>query len=357
MKDKIIELVSKLEKEDDIYSKIILSGLIEVYYNIFLTKEELNEFNKLYFWNNDRYDTLYDDVNEHIKISDRVMGIFYESDYGNYDLMIKKRLNIKEVDEIASEILNSISKEAYNNYKLLKENNRIITKYIKNANAYCINGMGYEQDFIILNDDFFNTSDLTLTLIHELGHTYENEIMKTRSKKDQIWKYKGNYIEVVSRFFERVAMDYMIENNIYKDDNNIILNKHYGDLIYNFYSLDKIIYHFQNGLCVYNNNSYRITKEINYDEIEERFHGKVPNIGNYRKHIDYGYGSLLGEYLYNIYKENKKEGLLKVRDFILNMSVYSNKEMLDKIKFLENDLSFFKPSVESNMTYIRNRPK
>lgn len=361
MIDKIRNLVLKLEKEDDIYTKCILSNIISSYYKYLLSENDKKILEKelenvLLYDQSNFYDTLFYDANTHIEISDKVISTYHEAEFDSHFYKPKKKLNKKESDEIIREILSDMDSDIYELYKDLENKKRIVVKPLKEE-AVCINGFNLDDDYIVINSNIHFMIEFILTKNHEIGHIYEISLMKDLSQKQKWDRYKYNYSEVVSRFFERVSMDYMINNDIYKNETENFLFSRYADLLCDFLFLDKIIYHIKNDMCTYNNENYLFTKKIDYEEIEDRFIFDVSSYGSYRKFTNYGYGSLLGEYFFSVYKENKKEGLKSLKEFVLRQGLLNNQEMLRKINFYNNDLSFLKNGINDNLSYFRNRHK
>lgn len=366
MVSKIRNLIEKLNNEPDYYNQVILSELINIYYNTFLTKEEkekiINEIKKAGLrLSYNLHDTLYDEESIHLDLADKVIEIFYRSKFENYNIAFKEDINTKIGDEIATEILKYISTEAYDNYIDLEKNNRVITKDLgKDITGKCIYGMKLEQDYILINSRINKLMYYILTKIHESGHSFESSFIKDFPNKSLIDVKYNNYHEVISYFFERLALDYMIKNNIFKDDAEIALNNYYSNLLYYFYNLDALIYYIRNNSCNYSLTEYEIidnpcTKK--YDKKETRFSCYVPERGEYHSVINCSYGLLLSEHFFDIYRKNKKEGLDSLKDFILSEEFLDNKGLIEKTNLLDNSLDFLRPNLEENTYYMRNRKK
>ena len=88
----------------------------------------------------------------------------------------------------------------------------------------CYNTFGHSEPIIYIDKKINKQVPFIITLVHELGHEYENMFMKNMSIAQQIDRYVFCFTEVMSQFFERVALEYLIKNNIYKDDAQRELN-------------------------------------------------------------------------------------------------------------------------------------
>ena len=78
-------------------------------------------------------------------------------------------------------------------------------------------------------------------LVHEMGHDFEFENAK-KNGVNGIWNgiVRTIYPEVSSSFFEYAYINYLIENNIYKED-AFVLKRRYLNQIYYFLSYLLII--------------------------------------------------------------------------------------------------------------------
>ena len=102
------------------------------------------------------------------------------------------------------------------------ENNRIYSMN-KGRNFEQYNGMTLynpvtgESD-ILLNGFNYNV-DSMFTLAHEMGHVYDGfRIFDDKdSERFLHYNFRSTYLEVISRLFERLFLDYLIKNNICRE--------------------------------------------------------------------------------------------------------------------------------------------
>ncbi len=66
---------------------------------------------------------------------------------------------------------------------------------------------------------------------------------------------------------------------------------------------------------------------------------------------------MLGEYFFSIYKDDKKEGLKQIKNFLSNQFLLDDKQMIESIDFLNNDFKFLDKGIKDNMTYMRKKYK
>ncbi len=71
----------------------------------------------------------------------------------------------------------------------------------------------------ILINNFSYDVDSMFTLAHELGHVYDTECFNSAASVSKYNKYMYNSlnIEVISKLFEKLLLDYLIKNNIKKE--------------------------------------------------------------------------------------------------------------------------------------------
>lgn len=76
----------------------------------------------------------------------------------------------------------------------------------------------------ILVDDFSYNIDSMFTLAHEMGHVYDVSFFnsKLNVSKYNDYMYKSLNVEVLSKLFEKLLLDYLIDNNIKK---NVVIDK------------------------------------------------------------------------------------------------------------------------------------
>ena len=157
-----------------------------------------------------------------------------------------------------------------------------------------------------------------------MGHDFEFD-NASRSGVTSIWNgiVRTIYPEVSSCFFEYAYINYLIENNIYKDD-AMILKRRYLNQIYYFFCYLLIIFSHRNlnvdpYFCITLDNE----EIIDYANELLTMMNSADNLFkngdkiNFRTPFVYGMGKLLGIYVYDAYKKNPKEFLSKFKTSLL----------------------------------------
>lgn len=190
-------------------------------------------------------------------------------------------------------------------------------------------GLFFPVESISKNIIFITANDVMSVeegriLAHEMGHDYEFETAM-KNGGNSIWNgiVRTIYPEVSSSFFEYAYINYLIDNNLYRED-AIILKRRYLNQIYYFLSYLLIIFNHKN-LNI--DSEFNITLEdkeiIDYanslldmmNSSDERY--ESGDKLNFRSPFVYGIGKLLGIYVYDFYKNNPKEFLDKFKTSIL----------------------------------------
>lgn len=358
MNKMIEEVRNSLEREKSNSKRFLLSNLYVALYNL-LNEEEQNYENK--FFNQidlilneyEFYDFLRNDAEIFSDFSLKTCDRYNKTDFKFYGLYPENKIKFDEARAIIFDILNDMG---IDNIEKLYDFDEIKYRNLENCEGVCINTFGFFDGNIVLDEKINKMVVFIKALFHEIGHNYENLFMSSMSSIQQVDRYIYCFIEVCSSFFERIALDYLIKNRIYLDDANRDLNCYYCDLydrllflgdITSRDDLEDAIYDEENILCTTNG----FDKEL-------EFNGEIGLYKyNYANDIKYGYGALLGEYFFDIYREDKKEGLKIIKNFLSNQGLIDEREMLNSINFAENDFSFLDNGLSDNTKYMRKRYK
>ena len=358
MNKMIEEVRNRLEREKSNSKRFLLSNLYITLYD-FLNEEEKNYENKflnqidLILSDYEFYDFLRNDAEIFRDFSLKTCDRYKKAGFNFYDLYPKNKIKFDEAKEIIFDILNDMGLD---NIDKIYDFDKIKYRNLENCEGVCINPFGFFDGNIVLDEKISKMVVFIKALSHEIGHNYENLFMSNMSSIQQIKRYVYCFIEVCSSFFERIALDYLIKNRIYLDDANRDLNCYYCDLydrlsflgdVTSKDDLEDAIYDEENILCVSNN----------FNKETEDGENVVLYEYNYANDIKYGYGALLGEYFFDIYKKDKKEGLKSIKNFLSNQGLLDERGMLDSINFSENDFSFFDDGLLENAKYMRKRYK
>lgn len=190
----------------------------------------------------------------------------------------------------------------------------------------------------ILVDDFSYNIDSMFTLAHEMGHVYDVSFFdsKLNVSKYNDYMYKSLNVEVLSKLFEKLLLDYLINNNIKK---NVVIDKLIDsfivehDYIYSLYVLSLL-----DDRYIDSDRYLDISKDRLFDLVSKYFEDKKEVYDTIKNNdfllIDnavYAYGEIISLFLED-----------DVRDCSLSNSFLFNKFMDER--FLEFSYNF----MESN---------
>lgn len=295
------------------------------------------------------------------EITDGVINAFKESKfnfYNNYYNKMKKLSN-REIYELVNEFLSSFDKETSNKFYNKILNGEI---YIGEMNLSdggyirTIDSIG--KNYIFLNSLTCNNVLGATSLAHELGHSYEFELLYNCDKRDFNYVNMSTpYYEISSSFFEYAFLKYLKENKIHEEDVKRELTNYYinlfcfnydGNIITNM-SADALIDEY--GVITLDDNELmdkyeKLKEEINYYELSS-FKDKV----YFRHPFIYGIGELLAVNMYDIYKKDPiyfKKNFNRIlhnyrtsKDLSFIENIGLTKEDLIKNKVLKKELKEF----------------
>lgn len=186
----------------------------------------------------------------------------------------------------------------------------------------------------ILVDDFSYNIDSMFTLAHEMGHVYDVASFNSKLtvSKYNDYMYKSLNVEVLSKLFEKLLLDYLIDNNIKK---NVVIDKLIDgfivehDYIYSLYVLSLL-----DDRYIDSDRYLDISKDRLFDLVSKYFEDKKEVYDTIKNNdfllIDdavYAYGEIISLFLED-----------DVRDCSLSNSFLFNKFMDER--FLEFSDSF-----------------
>lgn len=361
MREIIEKVRDRLENEKSNSNRFLLSNLYIALYDLLDENEKVYEDEKnkgidFILTNYDFYDFLKNDAEIYKDFAFKIDEKFREYDFNYYDLFPKNKLNLSDAKDIVSDILRDINVDNVGIFDKLYDFDKLIYKDLVAFEGLCFNTFGLFDGNIVLDKSIDKMVIFIKDLVHEIGHNYENLFMATMSSLQQIDRYDYCFLEVCSSFFERVALDYMIRNRIYFDDANRSLNTYYCDLYDRLIFLDDVSSKLKKEDIIYDDEKVCCCDDLVFsnDDSDKKIN---TYFRNYSNDIKYGYGALLGEYFFDIYRKDKREGLKSLRNFLANQGLFDERQMLDSIDFANNDFSFFDKGLSDNMSYMRKRYK
>ncbi len=148
-------------------------------------------------------------------------------------------------------------------------------------------------------------ADLMRTLAHEFGHVADNIDKRFASVKDiSNYAWVSSYVEVYSLLYERLFLDYLIKNNLFKEDALSGLKEYYTDIYDQFNSI-RYLSNLDDYLLT--NLRYKSKKGIiNQIEIDEAGEFIMPD-GVYSDFADankYSYSGVIANYFATLKHED-----------------------------------------------------
>lgn len=230
----------------------------------------------------------------------------------------------------------------------------------KQGGAYCSYGKQKKYPYVFVN--FTGNIDSVLTLAHELGHAIHHYNIQQKQTMTNI----GSTLpvaEIASVFNEMITFDYLIKQDLSKEEKIILLANHIES---NFATSHRqnAFYHFEKRLHDLMKTKLPTAqdyKDIHVEEMERMFGNSVSNIKedydsywsviSHYIHVPfyvyaYNMSNLMVIALYQMYLEQQKEFVPK---FIELLSIGTSKtpaEMLAKMNIDLDDATFWKKGID-----------
>lgn len=339
-KDRIEELIKEytlLYERANTKSKLKrltedLLSLSDLYYN-YLGEDKLLLWDKEGLIDDLIFDNLYlffvniiDRKNSYFNISNKVLNDFKNSGY-NFNKQYYEEfkefnyISRKDFFEIISDFLNSLDSSLLVDFDRLINNKEALfldSLYNEIAFAYSLNNV--KSSLLIFNDYFYDklSIEFATTLMHEFGHRTEFSLYNERTCCIDI--KETPLFEISSTFLEYSFLNYLIENNIYKDDALKYLNRIKRNLF--CHSVD------MNVFSTMNVDAGRLEESCDLDEFNKKrkdifnscnyFYPRDNSGHDIRNAFIYGLGTIASIYMYDFYKNNPKDFMKKYKTCLLN---------------------------------------
>lgn len=278
----------------------------------------------------------------HKDLMNQVM-LRYEDEYENikdfyYD---DKMLSDDQMIKIMCDFLDTMGKNDKEKFFKLIDDKKIfllhekLPSYDGMCTYNCING----ESIIVLSDNYENSVMLMTTLMHEFGHVidYDDLYMNHSFKEKGNFFATSSYQEVISEFYEKEFLRYLISNNIEVDAAKRELESHYTALFNNVEDL-LLLTNLPNRYLK-NNMYYDLdNEEINMILMDnnDEYYSFYENIDNDNYPLEnieihdadvYAYGGLLSNYLSYV-KHHDKEKFNRIYN---NFNTYKAKKFSPSI--------------------------
>ena len=240
----------------------------------------------------------------------------------------------KELGIVFISFLESFDTKLYNQYMSMLDRENIFYASLKGYNGQNYPFSILNENMIFIDSSFEENVEFYKVLSHELGHSYEANLYLNSGRIREYDKtFNSPFYEVPSSFIEYAYINYLIENNIYKNEANMLLHDYIIELLINGI--------YANIICRISDIESKFDEELKIDVKE--FTTYLETIGrNYNVHLApennkislrdpfiYGFGQLFSIYMYENYKKDPE---YFKREF--------NKSLLDYS--LTEDMSSFK---------------
>lgn len=241
---------------------------------------------------------------------------------------------LNDLEEVFYDFLNTFSPKLCNEYKNMEEKGNIFLVPIEDYD-------GQNYSFSILNDTMIfldqtlnDSVELYGILSHELGHSYEASLYLHNNKiREYDRTINSPFYEVSSSFLEYAYINYLIENNIYKEEGRMLLHDYIMSLlIHSIYSV---------AICRIPNITVNVDDKMQISIERSKYYleglQKDYNIhaipGNnkvsLRDSFIYGFGQLFSIYMYENYKKDPK---YFIKEFDKALLDYSFSEDISSFK-------------------------
>lgn len=297
--------------------------------------------------------SLYKFINNIIINQDKYFKVFNDT---MYTMLSSKTINSykyygktfprhkeKELDYIFCDFLNHFDRNAYLEY----------VKLIERGNVFYAPLFGYEgvqHSFSLLKDNMIfvssaydNTISFYRTLSHEFGHTMETNLYLNNGKSREINNtFNSPFYEVSSSFMEYAYINYLLENNIYREEvkmllyeylRELLLNSIYANIISRIYP-NNYMFDEELNIDINDFNTYLTTLEGNYN-----LYGLEKNKVSFRDQYIYGFGQLFSIYLYENYKKDPEYFKKEFNKALLEYSMTEDVSSFKRVGITYEELS------------------
>ena len=267
--------------------------------------------------------------------SDFKLSLSWDSDDSLYtESLLSCYKYIENIIIVFISFLESFDTKLYNQYMSMLDRENIFYASLKGYNGQNYPFSILNENMIFIDSSFEENVEFYKVLSHELGHSYEANLYLNSGRIREYDKtFNSPFYEVPSSFIEYAYINYLIENNIYKNEANMLLYDYIIELLINSI--------YANIICRISDIESKFDEELKIDVKE--FTTYLETIGrNYNVHLApennkislrdpfiYGFGQLFSIYMYENYKKDPE---YFKREF--------NKSLLDYS--LTEDMSSFK---------------
>lgn len=241
-------------------------------------------------------------------------------------------------EEMMYEIITDYLKKYHN------ENKDLIKKLVAKNSIYLLDIFDDEYGGYTLTNEFSKKHKIVIdpslngiekmqSLVHEIGHVVDNN---DAIEKNIISKYniQSNYNEVISSFYEKEFLEFLIEENIDSDlakKNLAIYYIQVYDLFQKLYVASKLSDDFIKTDSYMNMSKKQIIENTLYDPLTKNCNFESGRELDIYTNASYGYGKLLGAYFSHLKSCNKDKYNIAFNKFLDIRHQYFNSNIFENI--------------------------
>ncbi|MDD2519038.1 MAG: M3 family metallopeptidase [Bacilli bacterium] len=309
----------------------------------------------------------YEDINAlksyHELTSKNILKMFKDTDFKAYNQNEITYFKPEEAIEILYDFFNKYDHHYYKIVKGMIDNNQLsIQEMYENYQGVCFKSSKLGKSYIICDIDNFDVGAIA-TLAHEFGHAIHNEMVYYKNPKQSIEYAFTNYLEVPSVYFERLFLNYSLENRLSPYDTLFELNGLYNETLDNFTAI-RFFTHpdlkpstLSEGMFIDKNVVTKILGKV-IPELPPCKHKTLKF--NIRDGFIYGYGMLVATYFVEQYKQDPKEAKRNFSNFINTIGLQEEYELLNTNGLDADEISnpkVLKKELKCHMTNMKKELK
>ena len=306
-KSKRIELLQDYYTLQDIYDELGIKNVskLEDYTHKKIDKRELFKYFERTF-----YPMFYSDFAKNQNIYFDLSQLLYElsskyiiNEESIHKSIFKNKINISKSISLSLDFLSQYDLKIYNILIKLIKDNRLFYKENAISNYYGIShGIANNSKLFIIMNLGLNIND-SITLVHEAGHIYDFDKIKTNSTKiNRTSILVTSCIEIFSNYLELVYKNYLRSQKIYLEDLDTSDKQDIQTLLIRARNLYKNLYY-----------------DINVFDIDV-----------YKCNLSEVLGKLCSLYYYEIYLEDQEKAKYYTNLLLENKGLYDNIKTLEK---------------------------
>ena len=368
---KMLEL--KLEKANS-YSKKIrihdsLSPLYEVYNILTDYTSELLELESeaqlQYFYK--IKDNYYNDLNDlywyYQNSSKNILKIYKDTCFQLFNQNTYYEFNKNEALDIIYDFFNEYDYKSYKLVKNMIDSNQVaIMPIFDDCQAVCYKIHNLEKSYTICDIECYDIPNLSI-MVHEFGHAIHNDMTYDKNPQQSTNYVYTNYPEVPSKYFEKLFLDYSLKNKLCNYDTLFAYNGFYNELLSHFIGIRFFTHPKMNEMKL--NDHFFMEYDVMTDIVKDLSNELNPRQRveikfDIREKFIYAYGTLIGLYLAEQYKDDPVEAKRNFDNFVFKIGLEDNQKLLNTCGLNEEELSkpkVLKKELKNHMTSIKKELK